>query len=74
MNRAHLFLVRNYTDGTPPTSTNLRAFGPPECRIPLILPSELSYEERFLRAHRIAAEVRQRRGMVVMKHQMATWK
>jgi hypothetical protein len=35
-------------------------------------PSEPSYEQRVLRAHRIAAEVRDRRGMKVMKTCMAT--
>jgi hypothetical protein len=36
-------------------------------------PSEPSYEQRVLRAHRIAAEVRDRRGMKVMKTCMASW-
>lgn len=41
--------------------------------IPLFDFSYRSPAEKLLRAHRIAAEVRDRRGMKVMKTCMATW-
>lgn len=74
--KAHLFLARSNGEAppsTPPQDDPAWIFASVGKTLKTV--SEPSYAEKLLRAHRIAAEVRQRRGMGVRfkNCRMAEW-